>query len=372
MTKSRSVFVSGASFAGLATAFWMKKLGYTVTVVEAADGLRKGGTPVNIQGGTVDIARRMGLLEQIRAHRLNIEVMEFKNASDHTEATLRLREHGERVDGEEYEIERDQLLDAMFEAVRHDAEFIFTDGISAMQETGGGIEVSFKSGPRRTFDLVFGCDGLHSAVRRLWFGPATEFVHFMEAYFSITIVDQSLIPENTTQVYSEPGQTVMLNAYNGKTDIIFCFVSEREIAYDHRDEAGQRQIILDRFSRQGWRIPELLAEITRAETFYFDKLCQVKMPAWTKGRVALVGDAGYCASPAAGMGGSLAIDGAAALADAFQRCDGNVEQAFQDYDETFRPFVEHVQAEGVRFGLETFIPRTAEAIHQRNAQFAAL
>jgi hypothetical protein len=75
-----------------------------------------------------------------------------------------------------------------------------------------------------------------------------------------------------------------------------------------------------------------------SKTWYFDKLCQMKMPSWTKGRVALVGDAGYCASPAAGRGGSLAIDGAAALGKAFEKCAGNYELAFKEYNESFRPF----------------------------------
>jgi 2-polyprenyl-6-methoxyphenol hydroxylase-like FAD-dependent oxidoreductase len=92
----------------------------------------------------------------------------------------------------------------------------------------------------------------------------------------------------------------------------------------------------------------------------------MKMPSWTKGRVALVGDAGYCASPAAGRGGSLAIDGAAALADAFEKCHGNYELAFKEYNENFRPFIEEVQATVVDFGLNAFIPRTEEAIRKRN------
>jgi 2-polyprenyl-6-methoxyphenol hydroxylase-like FAD-dependent oxidoreductase len=73
------------------------------------------------------------------------------------------------------------------------------------------------------------------------------------------------------------------------------------------------------------------------------------MPAWTKGRVALVGDAAYCASPAAGMGGSLAIDGAAALGDAFSDSGGDHVSAFRNYEKNFRPFVEQVQASAADF-----------------------
>jgi 2-polyprenyl-6-methoxyphenol hydroxylase-like FAD-dependent oxidoreductase len=177
-----------------------------------------------------------------------------------------------------------------------------------------------------------------------------------------------LIRENTSQMYNEPGKAVMLNAYNHKTDIVFCFYSEKEHPYDYRDEKQQRIMILDQFSGLDWRIPELLKEVNQSNNFYFDKLCQIKMPSWTKGRVALVGDAGYCASPAAGMGGSLAIDGAAALAYAFQKYPDDFELAFKEYNQRFRPFVEEVQANAAKFGVEMLIPRTKEAIRKRNVK----
>ena len=104
----------------------------------------------------------------------------------------------------------------------------------------------------------------------------------------------------------------------------------------------------------------------RAKSFYFDKLCQIKMPSWSKGRVALVGDAGYCPSPAAGRGGSVAIDGAAALADAFQKHDGDYQLAFQEYERSFRPFIEKLQAEVVDVSLDMLLPRTEEALQLRN------
>ncbi len=44
-----------------------------------------------------------------------------------------------------------------------------------------------------------------------------------------------------------------------------------------------------------------------SDDFYFDSVSQVKMKSWTKGRVALLGDAGYCASPLSGQGNNLAL-----------------------------------------------------------------
>ncbi len=365
-TPNKNVLVSGASFAGLATAYCLNKLGYKVTVVEIAKGLKKGGTPVNIGAETKDILKRMGLSEPVQTNRLKMEGMEFKNADDVTEGSMWQQPDGERAD-DDWEIERDTLLDIMFASVKDDVAFVFSNSIAALDETENDIHVSFKDGSRRSFALVFGCDGNHSLVRKLQFGDETQYAYFLGQYFSITIVDKLLIRENTTQMFNAPGKVVMLNAYNKKTDIVLCFFSEKEIPYDYRDEEQQRNIISEQFTGQGWRTPELLEEVRKSKMFYFDKINQIKMPSWTKGRVALVGDAAYCASPAAGMGGSLAIIGAAALADMFRKHHNNFELAFKDYNESFRPFIEDVQANAVK-ALDVLIPKTAEAIRARNTQ----
>jgi 2-polyprenyl-6-methoxyphenol hydroxylase-like FAD-dependent oxidoreductase len=364
-----NVLVSGASFAGLATAFWMNRLGYRVTVVEIGKGLKTGGSPVDIKEGTVDIVKRMGLLERIQASSLKAKAIDFLSVDGVRIAKMAAQADDAQDSNPEYEIERDTLLHMMFEEVKGDVEFIFDDSIERVDESADEVAVTFKSGQQRFFSFLFGCDGNHSSVRRMCFGEESAYSYFLQNYFSITIVDKLLIEEDTAQMYNVPGKVVMLNAYNNKTDIIFCFHSEKEIAYSYRDQEEQRGIILQQFSGEGWRTRELLEEWSRCTDFYFDKMCQIRMPSWTKGRMALVGDAGYCASPAAGMGGSLAIVGATALADAFQKHPGDFEAAFQEYNDSLRPFVEDVQAQAVNFGLEMFLPSSEEALERRNAQF---
>jgi len=370
-SNAKKVLVSGASFAGLASAYWMHQLGYDVTVVEIGPGLRTGGTAVDIRGNTVDIVKRMGIFEQIRDNRLNLRRWEFKNADDRTERVLVLRAEGEPPPDDELEIERNTLLNLLFEAVRGRCEIVFGDSIAGLSETSDGVDVTFEKGAPRSFGLVLGCDGMHSGVRKIWFGEEAQYTHFLQQYFSITIVEKLLIERNTAQHFNVPGKAVMLNAYENNTDIIFGFASEAEIPYDYRDEAQQRGIIREQFAQVGWRAAELLGEVEGSQSFYFDKLCQIRMRSWSKGRVVLVGDAGYCASPAAGMGGSLALDGAAALAEAMRAHPGDHERAFREYDEKLRPFIDAVQAEAVRVGLETLVPRTEAAIRERNAKTGA-
>lgn len=363
--KEKKVLISGASMAGLSTAWWMNRLGYQVTVVEMAEQPRTTGAAVDIKGPASEAIKRMGLFEPLKSKGLHVDRIEFKNAADATEGAISL---DGAIPEEEIEIERDEFVRILLDELNDDVRFIFNDSITALNETKDEIKVSFKNGAEHSFDLVFGCDGMHSGIRKIWFGEEQAYSHFLNAYFSITIVNQLLVPEKTMQLYNVPDKAITLNAYNNKTDIIFCFFSENDIPYNYRDIAEQRQIIREQFAGQSWRTAELLEVIQHSENFYFDKFCQIKMPSWTKGRVALVGDAGYCASPAAGMGASLAINGAAVLADALQQHNGNFDLAFRDYNRNLRLFIEEVQAMAAANIKTNFIPRTEEAIRIRNAQ----
>ena len=368
-TSREAILVSGASFAGLATAYWTNRLGYKVTVVDIAPSLKKGGTPVDIKQGTVDIVRRMGLLDQIKSRALKPKRTQFLDMEGIAVAEMSGEPDG-TSDSEDCEIERDDLLEIMYGEISDQVEFIFGDRISQLVEGGDDVVVTFKGGVCRRFALMFGCDGNRSAVRRLQFGPDAEYTHFLQHYFGITIIDRLLIEEDTTQIYNVPGKAVMLNAYQGQTDIVFSYFSENEVQYDYRDQGQQLRLVHDQFTGTGWRTDELLDELERSSKFYFDKFCQIRMPSWTKGRVALVGDAGYCASPAAGMGGSLAIVGASALNDAFEKHGSDFVAAFQEYNRKLGPFVLEVQSAAVDFGLRMFVPRTENDIRRRNEEFA--
>lgn len=369
----KEVLISGASIAGLSTAYWLSQLGYQVTVVELAAQPRLGGAAINVQGEALASAKRMGIFEQLKAHRLPPSHLEFKRGDDTTVTPVPPEAAGtlpadpaEETEIEEIEIERDKLVTILLHALPSQVNFLFNNRITGLAETPDALHVTFAQGPPRTFDLVFGCDGLHSGVRKLWFGHEADYSHFLQHYASLTIVNRLLLAPNTAQLYNTPGKAVLLNAYNGKTDIIFWFYSATELAYDYRDAAQQRAIVASQFADQGWRVPELLAAVAEAGISYFDKFSQIKMPAWAKGRVALVGDAGYCASPAAGIGASLAMSGAAAVAEALAAHAGNFAAAFRTYEQALRPFMEEVQATAATMLDTFFVPKTEAAIRARN------
>lgn len=361
------VLIAGASFAGLATALWMRRLGYDVSIVEVAPGLKRGGTPVDIRDDTIAIVDRMGLLEQISAKALAPRVTEFTTPEGDSIARMDPVPPSAGSTGDGYEIHRDDLLDILAAATEGEVEMLWNNSVTSLHETDEErVHVTFRDGTERDFSMVFGCDGNHSTVRRLHFGQEALYSHFLQTYFSVATLDDLVIEPQTTRITNAPGVTMLVNSYDTTTDLVLGFRSEKEIPFDHRDEAAQKRILREHMLRAGSPFSDHVDEAIGAETFYFDKLSQIKMSAWTSGRVALVGDAGYCPSPAAGMGGSLAIIGATALHDALRDADGDVEQAFAGYERALRPVVDAVKHDAEHIGVSSYFPATADQIDARN------
>jgi len=365
-TKNKTVLISGASIAGLTMAYWMNHYGYKVTVVEIGSAPRMGGTPIDVRGDALDTAKRMGILKELRKAKLPSMGLEFLNADDKVEGTMLVDEISIRP-GEDTEIRRDDLVNILFENAQDGIEYKFSNSIKELEKSEDSVSVTFADGKHDSYDLLIGADGLHSTVRKLTFGPEEQFTNFLNFYFTIMQVDASFGKVNTGQTFNTPNHMATIYFYKrGFADALLAFRAPSVIKYDFRDMEAQKQIVINAFENVGWKIPQLLDVIKNAKNFYFDQGCQIKMPKWTKGRVALIGDASYAPGFPTGMGVTLAILGATALADAIANTE-SYDAAFEQYHKSFRPTVDALQAT-VHDGLSFLLPDTQEAIDARNRQ----
>lgn len=368
--EAQAVLVSGASFAGLATAFWLRQIGYRVTVVEAAPGLRRGGTPVDIEGETIAILTRMGLMDAVRSRALPPRRFEFKDADNATLGSV-----GPSADAgasPRYEIHRDDFLDVLSGAIEGQVELLFGRSMTRLEDNPDAVLVTLSDGDQRSFAMVFGCDGNRSNTRRLVFGDGEQFTHFMGGYFYLKVVPSvGLLEANTSELFSVAGRMAMLNGYDDRTDIGFGFRTDGQIAYDYRDKEQQRRLLREHFDDLQWKVPDMLASVGTDDDFYFDRISQIRMPTWSRGHVALVGDAGYCVSPFAGFGGSMAIIGASRLADALARHPTDHEAAFRAYEEGLRSFVEQVQQRAATDGVQMLFPADEAELAERDRKLAS-
>jgi len=358
-----SVLVVGASIAGPATAYWLARAGFQVTVIEQAPAPRAGGNGVDIRGEALTIVERMGLSATVRAHALNTRGMRFVGRDDRERARVTTAELHSMVGSEDIEITRGNLAQLLYAATEHDVEYRFGATVANLAHDADGVDITFQDGSQQRYDLVLGADGIHSGVRRLAFGPEQNFRIFKHHYYAVASADLPVGEHLWTTFYNEPGRSAAIfRADDGHGLITFMFRSEGPLSYDYRDTAAQRGLLRQAFTGAGWYVPQMLSSAETADDFYFDALDQIRMPSWSSGRIALVGDAAYCASPASGAGALLALTGAYRLAGELSS-RGSITAALTRYEAAQRPLVAKKQS-----GLLTNItvPRTRLGILTRN------
>ncbi|MFK0258217.1 FAD-dependent monooxygenase [Streptomyces sp. NPDC090445] len=341
-----TVLISGGGIAGPVLAYWLRRHGFAPTVVEHAPGPRPGGQAVDIRGVALEVVERMGLLEQASRVRTRMRGMSILGPDGHevdrsTEATF----SSGRLDSEDIEVLREDLVRMVYEHTRADVEYLFGNSITGLDEDATGVRVDFVHGPSRVFDLVVGADGLHSTVRRLAFGPEERFAHHLGSYLSVFSADNFLALDDW-QMWLRDGDAgfgIMPVRDNTELRIAFGFESA-PLTLDRRDGGALRQLVVDKLALMRWEGARLAEAARKAPDFYCDAMAQIRMDQWSRGRVTLLGDAGYCPSPLSGQGTSLALVGAHALADCLARANGDHRTAYADYEQRMRPFVTLNQA----------------------------
>ncbi|KAA9156853.1 hypothetical protein F6B41_03825 [Microbacterium lushaniae] len=360
MVRNAKVLISGAGVAGPVLAYWLQRNGFEPTVLERAPAIgRSGGHAVDLWGSAVEVAERMGILPAIEAARTGNTAASLIRPGKppvHMEVgdlTTTLTERS-------VEIPRGDLTWLLNDAAaRSGVEYVMDDSIAEMAEGAEGIAVSFEHGAPRRFDLVIGADGLHSRVRRLAFGDESHFRHYLGGYIAICSVPNFLGLEGRILNYRDVDRTVVMYPVRQTGDVraVFMFRRAQEFEYDYRDTSRHKRLLRAAYATSGWEVPRLLDYVSRSETLYFDSISQIRMDAYTQGRVALVGDAGYAPGSGVGGGTSLATTAAYILARELAAADGDHRIAYARYTQALRDVLPKTHAIGPAL-VATLIPRS--------------
>ncbi|QAY59883.1 FAD-binding monooxygenase [Microbacterium protaetiae] len=388
MHDSPRVLISGAGIAGLALALQLTRHGVPTTVVERAQAPRPGGQAVDLRGASREVAERMGLMAGIEPRRLHEKGLAYVDGRGRVFGRMSMESFDGNGAVAEIEIARGDLAevlrgeltaaaaaapglldlrfgdriialadaDADADADAHDGADAHADAdananananaadadADAHADAAHGVDVTFEHGAPARFGVVVGADGVHSATRRLAFGPEEEFVTGLGGYAAFfTMPTPADIEPGWFAMRFVPGATLGIrpDLDPATAKAMLTLRVDRDPAL-RGDRARQQALISGLLRDAGWHAPEVIAAMDAASDFYFDELLRVDMPSVVKGRVVLLGDAASCGSPMTGMGTATALIGAYLLAERITGSEGNVAAALRAYDADIAPFAE--------------------------------
>jgi len=363
------ILISGAGIAGPTLAYWLLRDGFTPTLVESAPHLRTGGYVIDFWGAGFEIANRMGMLPSIRPYGYIVREIRAVDDRGKTAASLPTQAFFRMTQGQFLSIPRGDLAACIYGALDGKVETLFGDRVVRLEQTGSGVEVGFASRPARHFDLVVGCDGLHSGIRQLVHGDESQFERYLG--FKVAAFEargyaprDELVYLLHTAVGRQIGRFTMRD---NRTMFLFTFKDEDPSLPGTLDE--QKALLRDRFGSMGWETPQILDALDQSSSLYFDRVSQIHMgPApdsWSRGRVTLLGDAAFAVSLLAGQGTALSMIAAYILAGELRRAGGDYTRAFTQYQQRFGPFVRGKQKAALRFA-GFFAPPSQLALFIRN------
>lgn len=367
MLRTMIVLISGIGIAGPTLAYWLSFHGIDSILVERAPQLRTGGYLIDFWGGGFDVAERMGLLSEIRRDGYDIKELRIVNARGRRIGgfdvdLFRVATHGRYVS-----IPRSDLAKIIYRKIEGRCEAIFGDSIREIQQNGDGVHVAFEHAAPRRFDAVVGADGLHSIVRKLVFGSESRFEKFLGYHVAaFEAVGYRPRDEDIYISYSVPGRQVgRFSQRNDRTLFLFVFGGENASGIDPGDIQSQKSILRSLYGNIGWECPGIIAALESADELYFDRVSQIRLDAWSRDRVVLLGDAAFCPSLLAGQGSALAMMAAYVLAGEIAKANGAVGTAFKLYEELLRCFINAKLAAAAKFA-SSFAPKTRLGLLLRN------
>lgn len=348
--RSLKILICGGGCAGPALAYWLANSGHRVTLMERFPALRAFGAQVDLRSQGIEAVRRMGLLDAVRSRLVDEPGVAFVDSHGNAKATIMANTSGQGAQSltSEYEIMRGDLVRILYEATKDRVEYVFGQSVERFDQEANEVVAHFSDGSSRAFDLLVGADGQGSRIRAaiLRSDEKDPYKH-MGLYMAYWFIPRAVTDDNIRKTYlGARGRMIMRRSHNAsETQVYFVLRDRSEVASGISQASLDRQkhFWTEKFIGAGWQTDRFLEGMKNAENFYCQEVVQVRIASWSKGRVALLGDAAYCASPFSGMGTTGALVGAYVLAGEINRNPQNPTVAFANYEAILRPFIDEIQ-----------------------------
>ncbi|MEM9047653.1 MAG: FAD-dependent oxidoreductase [Pseudomonadota bacterium] len=318
------ILVVGGGIAGLTAALALARHGFSVSVLERAAQFREVGAGLQLGANAMRVMAALGLAPDVASRGFRPDAAEIRLGDlGHQVFCLRFAQNA-ALRTAYVQIHRADLLDLLVAAVR-DAGVALHPAVRIVKivENTDSVAGVTEDGQRFEADILIGADGLRSAVQGYVLAPQPPRFTGQVAWRATVAADAvpaGLVAPRGT-IWVGPGRHLVTYFLRGGQLINIVAVEERD---DWREEGwmlpGDPALLRAAFADWHPRVTTLLSKVS--ETYLWALYDRAPLPVWTKGRVALIGDACHPMLPFLAQGAAMAIEDGWVLADCLARDTG--------------------------------------------------
>ena len=365
------VLVVGAGIGGLTTAIALRQAGFDVRVFEQAHEIRAVGAGLQLSPNAVKVLHGLGLGE--RLHAVAVKPAALDSRSWDTGELI-----GSRVAGEAmiaafgapyYHIHRADLHAVLMDALG-DVPVRLASRCVQLEQDGDGVTVRFADGYQERGDVVVGADGIHSVVREQLFGPESPRFAGLVAWRGVAPTERLAgidLPRHGHNFWG-PGQHFVCYYVSAGRQVNWVGIVTSD-AWQHESWStpGDKQEALAAFRGWHFQVPALI-EATD-QVFLWALYDRDPLPAWSHGRVTLLGDAAHPMLPFMAQGAAQSIEDGYVLTRCLQTF-AEVPRALVEYERRRKERTSRLQQQS-RDNEHLFHLADPELVRQRNERIRA-
>lgn len=305
--------IIGAGMGGATAAIALRRQGYEVEVYEAVREIKPVGAAISIWPNGVKCLNYLGLNRQIKALGGNMAYMAYQDfETGKTMTRFSLQPLVDQVGEYPYPVARAELQSMLLDEVGRQ-RVTLGKRLSRLQDDGKQVTAWFEDGTLASGDLLIGADGAHSLVRQYVLGHIAQrrYAGYVN-WNGLVAIDNTIAPADQWTTFVGQGKRVSLMPVAGNR--FYFFFDVPLPAGLAQDRHSARQDLQGYFADWCEPVQRLITAIdvqaiNRVEIHDIDPFMQL-----SRGRVALLGDAGHSTTPDIGQGGCAAMEDAVVLA----------------------------------------------------------
>ncbi|MBE9463681.1 FAD-dependent oxidoreductase [Dyadobacter subterraneus] len=363
----KHIVISGGGIAGLTAAKFLAKQGHRITVLERALSFNKSGFLISLKSFGVKIMDELGLTSELFGESSPSEFVNFRESDDTVIQKISYEKMNENIE-RSILITRGGLHHVLYESVKNEVEIKFSSSIQELIVQGQQTNIVLGDGSILAADLLIVSEGLRSSTRENHFRHC-QLEDFNVLYMGGRLKGKHSYKVGTFNIYIDVNKMLSVYPIAAEEIAIQCYVHNTSDDLAAIKNTADK-LLLESFKGYSPDTVSLLDRFVDKGLMFVDKMGMVNAPKLVQGNAVLLGDAGYCPTALSGMGASLSIYGAKALAHFIQQNTGDLKSACNSYDNLMQPIIQKFQG-NARNNAASFIPDNEEKLKQFVQSFRA-